>query len=83
MSKKTFEQPNKSKYSNNSSSLKSHSEEECYVFTKKDLAQILNISVSYIDKLMAEEGLPHYKIGKSVRFRECEIMAFLERRKRP
>ena len=83
MSKKTFVQPNNSKYLNNSGSLKSASEVPALFLSKKHLAVTLGISLSYVDKLMADEGLPHYKIGRSVRFNLNEIMAFLERRKRP
>lgn len=83
MSKKTFEQSIKPKYSNNSSSLKSEDEVSPLLLSKKHLATTLGISESFIDKLMAEEGLPHFKIGRSVRFKLREIMAFLERRKRP
>lgn len=49
---------------------------------KKDLAQKLSLSIPMIDKLMAK-GLPHYKIGKSVRFNYSEVMEHLERRKFP
>lgn len=47
------------------------------------LAVLLSVSPSYISKLMAEEGLPHYKIGRSTRYKLSEVMAFLKRRKRP
>jgi len=47
------------------------------------LAELLSLAPSTISKLMAEEGLPHYKIGKSCRFKVSEVMAFLEERKRP
>lgn len=47
------------------------------------LAEALSLGPSTISKLMADEGLPHYKIGKSCRFKVSEVMAFLENRKRP
>ena len=47
------------------------------------LAEILSLAPSTISKLMAEEGLPHYKIGKACRFKVSEVMAFLEKRRRP
>jgi excisionase family DNA binding protein len=50
---------------------------------KKQLAKLMSLSVSYIDKMMAQEGLPHFKIGRAVRYRFSEVTAFLERRKRP
>lgn len=51
--------------------------------SKKQIAEILSISVSFVNKLMAEEGLPYLKLGNCVRFRTSEVMAFLEKRKRP
>lgn len=50
---------------------------------RKVLANKLSLSPSYISKLMAEEGLPYFKIGRSVRFKLSEVVEFLERRKRP
>lgn len=50
------------------------------LLTKKELSQILKISVSYINKLM-KKGLPYFRIGRSVRFRCSEVVIFLERRK--
>lgn len=49
---------------------------------KKQLAEKLSFSLSYIDKLMAQDGLPHFKIGRAVRYRFSEVVTFLERRKR-
>jgi len=51
--------------------------------TKKQLAQQLALSSSYISKLMCEEGLPHLKIGRAVRFRPKEVVEWLEKRKMP
>lgn len=50
---------------------------------RKRLSKALNMGPSTISKLMAEEGLPYYKIGKSCRYNVSEVMAFLEKRKRP
>jgi excisionase family DNA binding protein len=50
---------------------------------KKQLAQFLSLSLSYIDKLMAQEAIPYFKIGRAVRYRFSEVVAFLERRRRP
>lgn len=49
---------------------------------KRQLAQKLGLSVSMIDKLLTQ-GLPHYKLGKSVRFDPKDVAEFLERRKFP
>lgn len=52
------------------------------LLNKKQLAQKLSLSISMIDKLMAQ-GLPHYKLGKSVRFDLNDVAEFLKRRKFP
>jgi predicted DNA-binding transcriptional regulator AlpA len=41
------------------------------------------LSSSYISLLMAEEGLPHFKIGRAVRFRVREVAAWLQKRSQP
>jgi excisionase family DNA binding protein len=51
--------------------------------TKKQLSESMSLSVSYISLLMAEEGLPHFKIGRAVRFRVKEVAAWLQKRSRP
>ena len=53
------------------------------LLTKKCLAEKLALSQSYINYLMAEEGLPHFKIGRSVRFRVREILVWLQKRRQP
>lgn len=50
---------------------------------RAELAIRLSLSESYISKLMCEEGLPYFKIGRAVRFKLSEVVEFLERRKRP
>jgi excisionase family DNA binding protein len=51
------------------------------IISKQQLAEFLNLSVSMIDKLM-QQGLPYFKIGKSVRFRATDVLIFLERRRK-
>ncbi len=51
--------------------------------TKEQLAGSLALSPSYISKLMATEGLPHLKIGRAVRFRVSEVVAWLQKRSQP
>ena len=53
------------------------------LLTKKQLADLLEISTSYIDKLMALGEIPYLKIGKAVRFRQTEVLAWLQRRRKP
>ena len=47
---------------------------------KRELAKELAISVSMVDKLIAQ-GLPHLKVGKAVRFEIQEVKNWLKRRK--
>ena len=46
---------------------------------KTELAEKLNISVPMVDKLM-REGMPRFKIGKSVRFDYEEVLEWLRER---
>ena len=48
--------------------------------TKDELALHLRVSISLINRLMAENGLPHIKIGRAVRFRLDEIHAWFQRK---
>jgi excisionase family DNA binding protein len=41
--------------------------------TKEELAEILAVSTSWIDKRMAKDGLPYRKRGRAVRFRLSEV----------
>lgn len=53
------------------------------LLTREQLAQSLGLSPSFISKLMSTEGLPHFKIGKAVRFRPEDVTAWLQKRSRP
>ena len=46
---------------------------ETYI-TKDELARFLNVSRGLIDRLMATDGLPHLKIGRSVRFKVSDVL---------
>ena len=50
---------------------------------KKQLAELIGMSPQYIDKQMSLGRIPYFKIGRSVRFKVSEVMAWLERMKRP
>lgn len=52
------------------------------LISKQELAEFLNLSMSMVDKMM-QQGLPHFKIGKSVRFKVSDVVSFLDRRRRP
>ena len=51
--------------------------------TKEDLARRLAVSQGFINKMMSEEGLPHLKLGRAVRFRLDEVALWLLERRRP
>lgn len=51
--------------------------------TKVQLAEQLGLSLSYIAKLMSNEGLPFYKLGRAVRFSQVEVVDWLQKRRRP
>ena len=53
------------------------------LLTKKQLAERLALSQSFINQLMNEEALPHFRIGRAVRFRVREVVAWLQRRRKP
>ncbi len=54
-----------------------------FLVTKDQLSERLAISVSYINKLMVDDGLPYFKIGRAVRYQTSEVLVWLKRRKRP
>ena len=56
---------------------------ESGIVDKKELARKFSISVSFVNKLMAEEGLPYFKLGKVVRFRKKEVQTWLSQRRFP
>lgn len=49
--------------------------------SKKELVVALGVSHSFVNKLMAKDELPHFKIGRTVRFRISDISTWLEQRK--
>lgn len=50
---------------------------------REELARRLSVSPSFISKLMALEGLPHFKIGRAVRFELESVKSWLQKRKMP
>ena len=55
---------------------------ENQLIDRNRLCEIIGLAPGTISKLMAEDGLLNYKIGKACRFKMSEVMAFLEKRKR-
>jgi excisionase family DNA binding protein len=54
------------------------SHEEIFMHSKKEVADLLKISQSTLSRLLSAGDLPHYKIGRSVRFSDSQIASFLE-----
>jgi excisionase family DNA binding protein len=48
--------------------------------TKRDLARFLCVSEGLINKLVGERGLPHVKIGRTIRFSVKDVMSWLEQK---
>jgi len=46
--------------------------------SKRQAAAYLSVSISFLEKLMAEEGLPFYRVKKKVLFRKHEIEGWIE-----
>lgn len=46
---------------------------------KKKMAELLDISVSMVNKLMAQ-GMPYVKVGKAVRFEPEVVIQWLKER---
>lgn len=44
-------------------------------------AQYLNISVSYIYKLVAKKGIPHVRIASKILFKQQDLDKWVEKRK--
>lgn len=52
------------------------------LITKKELAQKLSVSEGLINRLMAEERLPNVKLGRAVRFRLSDVLAWFDRKEK-
>jgi excisionase family DNA binding protein len=50
-------------------------------YTKKELAELFNISTSTVDRLCAARKLPFHRIGSRRRFTYEDINAYLDSRK--
>lgn len=49
------------------------------IFDKKTLAEYLHVDVSWVDKNLLD--IPHFKLGKYVRFRQTHIDKWIEANK--
>ena len=48
--------------------------------TKRDLASFLCVSEGLVNKLVAERGMPHIKLGRNIRFSVKDVMSWLEQK---
>jgi excisionase family DNA binding protein len=46
--------------------------------TRKQVAELLSVSLRTVDRWIARGDLPHYKLGKVVRFKVSDIQEKLE-----
>jgi excisionase family DNA binding protein len=53
--------------------------EELKLFKKKDLCDMMGVSIGKVDGLIKENKIRYIKIGKNVRFREADISSYLQR----
>lgn len=52
------------------------------LLTAKELSGLLKVDLSTVYLWTHTEFIPHYKLGKSVRFREKDVEDWLEKRRR-
>ena len=50
----------------------------CQVMTEKQLCDILNMKPSTIARLRREEGLPHIRVGKLIRYSYTDVQEWLK-----
>lgn len=50
------------------------------LLTRPELAAHLNISTRYVDVLTAKGSIPHFKIGRSIRYDIAEVEAVMKER---
>lgn len=53
--------------------------EDLKLFKKKDLCDMMGVSIGKVDGLIKENKIRYIKIGKNVRFREADISSYLQR----
>ena len=50
------------------------------LMTPQQIAEMLQVKPSTIYQWVHEGFIPHVKVGRLLRFRECDLMAWLEKR---
>lgn len=51
------------------------------MLSKAEVAAMLSVNVSYVDRMLRERRLPFYKIGRFVRFARSDVDAYIARSK--
>jgi len=51
------------------------------LLTPKQLKELLQVDLSTVYLWTHTEFIPHYKLGKSIRFREQDVFEWLEKRR--
>jgi excisionase family DNA binding protein len=54
-------------------------EESIKLINKKELCEIMGISIGKVDGLIKDNKISYLKIGKNVRFRDIDIKSYLNR----
>jgi excisionase family DNA binding protein len=54
-------------------------EESIKLINKKELCELMGISIGKVDGLIKDNKIRYLKIGKNVRFRDIDIKSYLNR----
>jgi excisionase family DNA binding protein len=54
-------------------------ENKIKLYNKKELCEIMGVSIGKIDGLIRENKISYLKIGKNVRFRSVDISSYLNK----
>jgi excisionase family DNA binding protein len=54
-------------------------EDKIKLYKKKELCEIMGVSIGKIDNLIKENKISYLKIGKNVRFRNVDISNYLNK----
>jgi excisionase family DNA binding protein len=57
-------------------------EEADNYLTTEEAAQFLKVSLVSIHNWKRDKGLAFYRIGRSIRFKKCDLVAFTEKQKK-
>ena len=49
-----------------------------HLYSEKTIAELLNVKPSTIGRLRREEGMPHVRIGKLIRFDLDQVLGWLD-----